>query len=313
MTRQLTDVTVIQGRTARLECGVVADSHLKVRWLHNGLPIFADLRRTMTCSGGSATLEIRDVSQLDSGAYTCEVSNAQSGDLDMTSAQLRVAESPRIHVDSGLASGEPITCHSGGSLRIEVRITGSPSPTISWAKDGRQLATDGRIFVDASESPSSSVLRTSLVINNLKPEDSGRLILRASNEAGDEVQAFVITVLDVPTAPGGPLGMQLHPAGRAVTLSWTEPINNGGCPITRYLIERRELSSGDSWRQIASVGARTHSYTLTLTSSDDEFWLRVRAVNDVGAGEGLEATQPVRPLPNQGSAPGIFLLREWQT
>ena len=167
--------------------------------------------------------------------------------------------------------------------------------------------------MDAAESPSSSVFRTSLVVNDLKPSDAGRLILRAANEAGDEVQAFVITVMDVPAAPIGPLGMHYHPAGRAVTLSWAEPLDNGGCPLVRYTLERRDLASSGSWRQIASVGPRTTSYTLTLSAAErEEFWLRVRAVNDVGPGEALEAAQPVRQLPPQPSAPGVYVVREWQ-
>lgn len=49
-----------------------------------------------------------------------------------------------------------------------------------------------------------------------------------------------LSVPDKPSAPRNPRIMDLD--ATSLTLSWDEPEDLGGCPLTQYLVERRETN-----------------------------------------------------------------------
>lgn len=55
-------------------------------------------------------------------------------------------------------------------------------------------------------------------------------------------------ISDVPGAPGRP--EPLETSEEAITLQWTRPINDGGAPIQGYVIEKREVGTGE-WTKAA--------------------------------------------------------------
>ncbi len=50
--------------------------------------------------------------------------------------------------------------------------------------------------------------------------------------------------LDVPAAPGGPLEA-VDVKADEITLSWKAPEDNGGEPITNYILEKRRKGSSE--------------------------------------------------------------------
>ena len=65
-----------------------------------------------------------------------------------------------------------------------------------------------------------------------------------------------------PSAPGSVRVIGI--SEDSLTIEWSEAHSHGGAPITNYVIEKREGSSGllAAWQAVATVSARTTSYVL---------------------------------------------------
>lgn len=87
----------------------------------------------------------------------------------------------------------------------------------------------------------------------------------------------------------------------SVTLGWNPPAYDGGSPISRYVIERREPSK----RTWISAGATTSGdqleFTIDNLSVGQAYAFRVAAENTCGVGEFAETQQPVIPKSQFGT------------
>ena len=61
-------------------------------------------------------------------------------------------------------------------MRLQCNSSGDPTPTIIWIKDGKQLETEGQVFIN----PISGQLE----VLDVKQEDAGQYMCRAINELG---------------------------------------------------------------------------------------------------------------------------------
>jgi len=82
--------------------------------------------------------------------------------------------------------------------------------------------------------------------------------------------------------PQSPTGLSGQHGNTQVILTWTAPSNNGGTPITGYLVERSTSSSGP-WTQLPT-GSTTPSYTATGLTNGTLYYFRVSGINAVGTG-----------------------------
>jgi len=55
-------------------------------------------------------------------------------------------EAPKVDL-SGLG-GREIRVRAGEQLKIDIPISGAPAPTVSWAKDGKDLTNLPRVCLD---------------------------------------------------------------------------------------------------------------------------------------------------------------------
>ena len=75
-----------------------------------------------------------------------------------------------------------------------------------------------------------------------------------------------------------------------VDLKWTPPKNDGGAPIEKYIIEKKEKNG--EWEPAAEVPAEQTSGTAPNLIEGKEYQFRVRAVNKGGPGAPSEPTEP---------------------
>ena len=80
-----------------------------------------------------------------------------------------------------------------------------------------------------------------------------------------------------------------------VTIEWSEPRENGGAPITNYIIEKREGRS-PYWTPVATVGSRVTSYVIQYLQPSCTYYIRVAAENEEGVGAFKELCEAVRPM-----------------
>ena len=74
-------------------------------------------------------------------------------------------------------------------------------------------------------------------------------------------------------------------------LKWTKPDNDGGAPITGYVIEFKEKFAKD-WEPGKEVGDCLGA-TIDGLKEGCQYEFRVRAINKAGPGEPSDATKPI--------------------
>ena len=93
--------------------------------------------------------------------------------------------------------------------------------------------------------------------------------------------------------PGAPEDLKVKGVTEnSVTLTWSPPKDDGGAPITKYYIERREASKR-SWNNVTS----TTDLELKVTglTEGQSYHFQVAAENEVGKGEYTETDKAVTP------------------
>uniref|UniRef100_A0A8C6LA80 Titin n=1 Tax=Nothobranchius furzeri TaxID=105023 RepID=A0A8C6LA80_NOTFU len=133
-----------------------------------------------------------------------------------------------------------------------------------------------------------------IVIKDSVRIDGGTYILLLTNEAGSETVPFNVVVLDRPSPCEGPL-LITGVAEDKCTLSWREPLHDGGSPIAHYIIERRETSRL-AWTVISSSSTTTW-YKVTKLMEGNEYMFRVMAVNSNGISDPLESAAVIMRNP----------------
>ena len=123
--------------------------------------------------------------------------------------------------------------------------------------------------------------------------------VRAVNSVGNsEAATTTATPQAAATVPSSPQNFTAIPGDGQVTITWTDPVNNGGSTITKY---QYSFSTGaDNWQDIPGSGTTTTSYVVTGLTNGTLYTFKVRAVNSVGSG--MEAAITATP---QESAPTI--------
>ena len=78
----------------------------------------------------------------------------------------------------------------------------------------------------------------------------------------------------------------------SVTLTWSPPSDDGGSPVTRYHVERREANKR-SWNSATT----TSDLELKVTglTEGQAYYFQIAAENEVGKGEYAETDKPITP------------------
>ena len=87
----------------------------------------------------------------------------------------------------------------------------------------------------------------------------------------------------------------------SVKLSWLPPLDDGGSPITRYVLEVRQQGSPD-WNTLIELPKTVNEFTVKDLIEGEEYSFRVSAENSVGQGKPVEVDAPVKPE----RKPGMF-------
>lgn len=96
-------------------------------------------------------------------------------------------------------------------------------------------------------------------------------------------------MLDVPGKPQGPLTYS-NISGEAITLHWSPPKDDGGSPITNYVIEKKNKTG--EWEKVGQ--ALQLSFRVRNLQNGNKYEFRVRSENQYGLSDGLEADSAVQ-------------------
>lgn len=176
-----------------------------------------------------------------------------------------------------------IRVKSGGKIELKVKVEGEPAPKCAWFSNDTPLSTYDRTKIDNSVDN-----RTELRIVDAVRGDSGVYKIVATNESGKDEAEVNIIVLDVPGTPVGPLEAK-DITKDSCTLKWNAPEDDGGSPISHYVVEKQEANG----RWVPCGETANTNMRVNKLIEGKEYKFRVRAVNRQGESEALVSDYPI--------------------
>jgi surface protein len=124
--------------------------------------------------------------------------------------------------------------------------------------------------------------------------------------------AFRVVTFNLPTPgaqspPGAPTGVNALANPSALSVTFSAPASTGGLPLLGYEVGYSLTQGGAlTWVSVSPVvtSSPTLSFTLSGLVNGTSYWLKVRAINQLGAGTASSEFGPVTPATTP-SAPSI--------
>jgi len=179
-------------------------------------------------------------------------------------------------------------------LRLEAVAEGEPAVKFNWIlPNGEELLHDGsRILID-----NDTKNKSSLMFKNVERVHSGCLKCIAKNSQGEDEHEVRLNIVSPPTRPTGPIEIsKVTPSG--CQLIWQKPKDDGGSPITGYVIEKKDVEK-DYWNPCGKVtGKMTNvmkeiEYEVTDLIENFVYVFRVMAINALGESDSLMTPMPM--------------------
>lgn len=101
----------------------------------------------------------------------------------------------------------------------------------------------------------------------------------------DKINVMPSLPIDKPTPPQPPIEI-VEGSLSAIEFKWRTPKDDGGCPITNYLVERQQLGR-NTWTKIGEIPGQA-SYRDTDVDGGRKYTYRVRAKNSEGTSDTME-------------------------
>ena len=250
--------TVTAGQTATFTVTAAGSSPLFYQWRKDGADIDGATSHTLTINNAQLS---------DAGSYTCYVSNL-AGNTTSIAAVLTV---------------------NGTGALVLTPVPGNQHVNLCWNDVPEAIYYN--IYVDNTfvETVSESEYAVSGLTNGIaynfevKAMDADMVVIAASGQISATPA----------TNPGIPAGVTAVAGNGQATISFTPPSDNGGSPITGYIVI---ANPGN----ITASGTGT-SITITGLTNGTDYTFTVKAVNSVGMSEESSPSNTVRPYrPSSG-------------
>ena len=170
-------VEVEEGKPARIECQISGQPKPTVEWFKDSEKVKESKRIRPESDNETFSLNFKETELDDEGDYKCVACN-EFGSVS-SQAELLVNEvgaKPEFKEKM-----KNVSVQAGEKARFDVLVTGSPPPEVDWVKGDDKLEDAGRFALLDNEEEGSF----SLIVEDVKPEDSGKYECIAFNELGE--------------------------------------------------------------------------------------------------------------------------------
>lgn len=96
---------------------------------------------------------------------------------------------------------------------------------------------------------------------------------------------FFCVTIDKPTTPLGPVDI-IESSSTCIDFKWRPPKDNGGSPITDYILERQQIGR-NSWKKLGKIGPEP-KYRDTDVDHGRKYCYHIRAETDQDISEMME-------------------------
>ncbi|KAL7668242.1 hypothetical protein ACOME3_008952 [Neoechinorhynchus agilis] len=267
-----------------------------ISWFKDGHRVMpSDSCKITSDSEGNYQLKISNPSVASAGQYSIIVDDIES----KCSVEIEEADyKPKFENEIG-----SVWATVGEEIRIPVKAIGKPKPSYKILVNGKSVKNSN---IKKEETPDGLVL----IVTKAARGDTGTYSIIASNNIGTSQLDVKIHVtgtqelhIEPPKAPTGPIKIT-RVTNNSCSITWQPPIDDGGRPITGYIVEKLDESLGE-W--IAVGQCAEGRYTVPELDEGKRYKFRVKAISQAGQGnEYLETEKSILAKPefDPPSAPG---------
>ncbi|CAK9301085.1 unnamed protein product [Gordionus sp. m RMFG-2023] len=173
----------------------------------------------------------------------------------------------------------------GEVVHFELPIKGEPPPEKIWTFKEKPIKSQDRLTIVNED------YKTIFTIKDAQRADMGTYTIVAKNDSGSDTAVANITVIGKPSKPKGPLEAKEIFSDRC-KLSWEKPEDDGGTPITNYVIEKMDMKKR-KWEKVGETAGQEPTFNVTGLNPGSEYKFRVKAINKEGESDLLEIDQPI--------------------
>ncbi|GMR58628.1 hypothetical protein PMAYCL1PPCAC_28823, partial [Pristionchus mayeri] len=151
-------VTVLAGKNATLKCHISGTPEPQAVWSKDGTPLVSSRRLKLSFgSDGSCLLTVNDLDENDTGIYVLSASNSVG--VDCVQCLLTVAETAGTDAHLVVAGDKDkssprwlrappayLEAREGHPIKLVAKAQGSPTPSIKWMKDGKEITRTNRSY-----------------------------------------------------------------------------------------------------------------------------------------------------------------------
>ncbi|XP_069558028.1 titin-like [Brachyistius frenatus] len=186
-------------------------------------------------------------------------------------------EEPRFDISPEMR--KTLLVKDSSSFTLTVPFTGKPVPTVTWDKADVDLRVRGMI--------NTTNFATSITVERVTRDDSGKYVVKLQNVAGSASLTLSVRVLD---SPGPPTHITVKDVTKnSATFTWDIPENEGGAPVTHYLVDIRDISRM-GWTRLTDK-CRRLSYKVSDLEEGGIYFFRVTGENEYGIGVPAETKE----------------------
>ncbi|XP_023810732.1 immunoglobulin-like and fibronectin type III domain-containing protein 1 [Oryzias latipes] len=268
----LSDTIANVDEQVELSCKLSSDTS-EGKWYKNG-KLLTDGDGVKIIKDGACHRLIIDCCKKDDAAvYRFEAEGRKS------EATLNVQDPPNLDPDALGKFKQPIIIKAGENAEWKLPFSGGAPMTIQWYKDDEELLPASNVKIGTSDTDSQ------LRLTKCQRKDSGQVKIKIKNEFGTKEALSRLIVLDKPTAPQGPVEV-MESAVTSVEFKWKPPKDNGGCPVTNYIIERQQVGR-NKWSNLGEIPANP-SFKDSDVDPGRRYCYRIRAKNVEGVSDYLQ-------------------------
>lgn len=179
---ELTPIPAKEGEPYKLTCKVSGEPTPTVTWFKDGIEIPLDTRVKTRFDGKTCELSFTNLKLDDTGNYKCIISN----DLGEVQSSVDVEVKKRSRKPEVVERMTDVDVTEGEDARLEVKVSGHPTPDVQWYRGRKKLKDDERVTIEKPDEDGVYALN----IKDTNVDDSDIYKCIASNDVGDtEVKA----------------------------------------------------------------------------------------------------------------------------